>query len=88
MAHMPEWQAYRDATYPTFFAAVSDLLAGIRSAGADPYPAAERWFARRREAWEANGPADRAAADERIDERGPRGEAGPAPWRQVLQLAE
>jgi fatty acid desaturase len=32
ITHMPHWQAYRQATYPTFLAAVGDLFAAMRAA--------------------------------------------------------
>jgi fatty acid desaturase len=46
MRSLPEWHAYRAATYPSFWAALGDLLASIRAAGAERLPAASRWFAR------------------------------------------
>jgi fatty acid desaturase len=45
--HLPEWEAYRAATYPTFAAALRELRCGMREACAAPPPGADRWFARR-----------------------------------------
>jgi fatty acid desaturase len=45
---LPDWAAYRAATYRTFGAAVRDLLASARTACAAPPPPADRWFAVRR----------------------------------------
>lgn len=47
MREMPDWRAYREATYPTFLAAIAELVAGIRRASAESHPPAERWFAMR-----------------------------------------
>ncbi|MFM7034002.1 MAG: fatty acid desaturase family protein [Planctomycetia bacterium] len=49
-AALPEWDAYRQATYTTFGGALRDLLASARAAReARPVPA-DRWFALRRAA--------------------------------------
>jgi len=64
MRELPEWRAYRDATYPTFLAAIAELVAGIRRASAEPHPPAERWFAMRLAEdtiREADGPVTTAA---------------------------
>jgi fatty acid desaturase len=47
MRELPEWRAYRDATYPTFLAVIAELAAGIRRASGQEHPPAERWFALR-----------------------------------------
>ena len=49
LAALPDWHAYRAATYRTFGGAVRDLWASARSARATPPPPADAWFARRRE---------------------------------------
>ncbi len=46
MKEMPEWQAYHDATYPTFFAALADLFRSSRASCAVPPPGEDRWFQR------------------------------------------
>jgi fatty acid desaturase len=48
LAAMPDWGAYRAATYRTFGAAVRDLVASSRAACIAPPPPADRWFASRR----------------------------------------
>ena len=48
VAALPDWHAYRAATYRTFGAAVHDLFASARAACASPPPAADRWYAARR----------------------------------------
>jgi len=55
MRSLPDWEAYRRATYPTFLAAVEDLWRSARRACASPPPGEDRWFARRRQAVSANG---------------------------------
>jgi fatty acid desaturase len=51
MRELPEWEAYRRATYPTFLAALEDLWRSARRACASPPPGEDRWFARRRQAF-------------------------------------
>jgi fatty acid desaturase len=48
LRELPEWGAYRAATYPSFGAALADLVAGIRASGREREPGAARWFARLR----------------------------------------
>lgn len=60
MAEMPDWHAYRQATYRTFGAALRDLVASARAACATPPPPADRWYASRRELL-AHWSADHAA---------------------------
>lgn len=49
MRDLPEWEAYRRATYPTFLAAIQDLWRSSRRACTSPSPGEDRWFATRRE---------------------------------------
>lgn len=46
VAAMPDWEAYRAATKPTYAAALGEVLAGARAARTSRWPAAARWFAR------------------------------------------
>jgi len=48
LRELPEWEAYRAATYPTFAAALRELCRGVREAYGAPLAGADRWFARRR----------------------------------------
>lgn len=48
LRELPEWGAYRAATYPSFGAALADLVAGIRASCREREPGAARWFARLR----------------------------------------
>ncbi|MFM7107435.1 MAG: fatty acid desaturase family protein [Planctomycetaceae bacterium] len=49
LAEMPDWHAYRQATYRTFGAALRDLLASARAARATSPVPADRWYSSRRE---------------------------------------
>jgi hypothetical protein len=62
MAGLPEWQAYRNATYPTFFAALADLFKSARASCALPPPGEDRWFQRLGEEIASRG-ADRPAGE-------------------------
>ena len=49
MRHLPEWEAYRRATYASFPDALRAFVAGLRAARLTPPLASDRWFSRRRE---------------------------------------
>jgi len=48
LRELPEWRAYRAATYPSFGAALAELVAGIRESCGQPETGAARWIARLR----------------------------------------
>lgn len=51
MKELPAGSAYHHSTYPTFWAALRELIKSAREACSSPPPGADRWFAKRREAF-------------------------------------
>jgi fatty acid desaturase len=63
MTELPGWRAYREATYPTFFAALAELFKTARAACAAPPPGEDRWFARLGEELESRAADGRGESD-------------------------